>query len=87
MRTTFRVIATTVLLSVTAVSSFAAEIVAGPMLGYSTMREVAVWVQLDDAAQVQLEYWQKDSDQRKTQPTRPDPARARVYGQADCGRT
>ena len=65
MRTTFRVIATTVLLSVTAVSSFAAEIVAGPMLGYSTMREVAVWVQLDDAAEVQLEYWQKDSDQRQ----------------------
>ena len=30
---------------------------AGPMLGYNTMREVAVWVQTADAAEVRLRYW------------------------------
>ena len=29
----------------------------GPMLGYNTMREVAVWVQTDNAAEVELRYW------------------------------
>ena len=30
---------------------------AGPMLGYNTMREVAVWVQTREAADVGLRYW------------------------------
>ena len=30
---------------------------AGPMLGYNTMREVAVWVQTTEAAEVRLRYW------------------------------
>lgn len=29
----------------------------GPMLGYNTMREVAIWVQTDDVAEVELRYW------------------------------
>ncbi len=29
----------------------------GPMLGYNTMREVAVWVQTDSEAEVALRYW------------------------------
>ncbi len=29
----------------------------GPMLGYNTMREVAVWVQTDGATEVRLRYW------------------------------
>lgn len=34
-----------------------AHLRAGPMLGYNTMREVAVWMQTDEAAAVQLRYW------------------------------
>lgn len=32
----------------------AQQIIAGPMLGYNTMREVAVWVQMDEEAEVYL---------------------------------
>ncbi len=31
----------------------------GPMVGYSTMREVALWVQLKGSGQVHFEYWDK----------------------------
>ncbi len=37
-------------------AALAATLVAGPMVGYSTMREVAVWVQTDAEARVQLRY-------------------------------
>ena len=33
----------------------------GPMLGYSEMREVLLWVQTKDAAEVKFTYWVKDS--------------------------
>ncbi len=33
----------------------------GPMIGYSTMREVAVWVQTTKSAMVKLKYWPKDN--------------------------
>lgn len=33
----------------------------GPMLGYNTMREVAVWLQTDNAAEVELRYWRLDN--------------------------
>lgn len=33
----------------------------GPMLGYSEMREVLLWVQTKDAAEVKFTYWIKDS--------------------------
>lgn len=39
----------------------AQDIVAGPMLGYNTMREVAVWVQVDKESSLQLRYWPKGS--------------------------
>ncbi len=32
---------------------------AGPMVGYSQMREVALWVQLNAPAKVQIKYWDK----------------------------
>ena len=35
---------------------------AGPMLGYAEMREVAVWVQTTEAADVQLIYWPLGND-------------------------
>ena len=39
----------------------------GPMLGYSEMREVLLWVQTTEAAKVQFAYWpQGKPDQRKT---------------------
>jgi len=42
---------------------------AGPMVGYSEMREVAVWVQTSTPANVQLAYWpQGKPDQRMISP-------------------
>ena len=38
-----------------------AAIVAGPMLGYATQREVAVWVQTAGASSVAIEYWPADN--------------------------
>ncbi len=32
----------------------------GPMVGYSTMREVMLWLQTTEAAKVKIEYWNKD---------------------------
>ena len=37
--------------------SFGEELINGPMVGYSTMKEVPVWVQTTGAATVQLSYW------------------------------
>lgn len=34
----------------------------GPMLGYNTMREVGIWVQLEDQGYVSIKYWPKDND-------------------------
>ena len=33
----------------------------GPMLGYSDMREVLLWVQTSEAATVHFEYWEVDT--------------------------
>ncbi len=33
----------------------------GPMVGYSTMKEVALWVQTTESAQVKIQYWAIDS--------------------------
>ena len=38
-----------------------ADIVSGPMLGYATQREVAVWLQVEGSAGVELEYWPADA--------------------------
>lgn len=51
------------------------RIAAGPMPGYSTMTEVGVWLQLDTAASVVLEYWAEDNPAAK-QRTPEQPARA-----------
>jgi len=39
---------------------------AGPMLGYSDFREVLIWVQTTEAADVQIEYWTKAETKKKT---------------------
>ena len=42
-----------------------AQIAAGPMLGYSEMREVLLWVQTEKEAVVQFNYWEKGNDSLK----------------------
>ena len=42
----------------------------GPMLGYSTMREVAIWVQTTDEAQVYFEYWDKKIHKQFSNPVK-----------------
>ncbi len=37
----------------------------GPMVTYSTMREVGLWVQLAQAGGAQIEYWEKGKPQRR----------------------
>lgn len=37
-----------------------ADLVAGPMVGYSTMREVALWAQTDGEARLEIRYWPQD---------------------------
>ncbi len=41
----------------------------GPMLGYSTMKEVGIWLQLKKAAEVKVQYWSKTdiTDKRETE--------------------
>ncbi|MFW5926433.1 MAG: alkaline phosphatase D family protein [Wenzhouxiangella sp.] len=72
------VILLTCLLAVNGVQ--AAELVAGPMPGHSAMRQVKVWLQTDEAAEVTLRYWvdgQADT-MATTRPvtTRPETAHA-----------
>ncbi|MDH3710051.1 MAG: alkaline phosphatase family protein [Cyclobacteriaceae bacterium] len=42
-----------------------AQLQSGPMVGYSTMKEVLLWVQTSEPAEVQFRYWEKDQDQTK----------------------
>ncbi len=37
----------------------------GPMVGYSTMREVALWIQTTKEAKVKIEYWDKQNPGKK----------------------
>lgn len=37
----------------------------GPMVGYSEMREVGLWVQTTDAAEVFIEYWEQSAPAKK----------------------
>ncbi|MGB0404110.1 MAG: alkaline phosphatase D family protein [Salibacteraceae bacterium] len=39
----------------------------GPMVGYSEMKEVAIWAQTNQEAYVSLSYWEKDLDEKKYQ--------------------
>lgn len=46
-----------------------AQIKSGPMLGYSEMKEVLVWVQTEKPADVSIQYWEKgDKTIHKTDP-------------------
>jgi alkaline phosphatase D len=51
------------LASVLSVSTFA-QVKSGPMLGYSEMREVMLWVQTEKAAKVQFKYFDKTEPSR-----------------------
>jgi len=39
--------------------SLLGQIKSGPMLGYSEMKEVLIWVQTQKAAKVEIAYWEK----------------------------
>ena len=46
-----------------------AQIKSGPMLGYSEMKEVLVWVQTEKSANVSINYWENgDNTKHKTDP-------------------
>ena len=47
------------------VAAAAALLRSGPMVGYSEMREVALWVQTTAPATAQIEYWDKEKPQVK----------------------
>lgn len=42
-----------------------AQLLAGPMLGYSEMREVLLWVQTEKPALVKYNYWEKGNENEK----------------------
>lgn len=46
-------------------ASLAAQLQSGPMLGYSEMREVLIWVQTKEAARVEISYWPKGEKNQK----------------------
>ena len=54
-----------------------AQIKSGPMLGYSEMKEVLIWVQTEKAAQVSIHYWEKgDKTVHQTDPIKTEKAQA-----------
>jgi alkaline phosphatase D len=54
-----------------------AQIKSGPMLGYSEMKEVLVWIQTEKSAEVSLRYWEKgDKNIHKTDPVKTDKSQA-----------
>jgi alkaline phosphatase D len=56
-----------------------AQIKSGPMLGYSEMKEVLVWVQTEKAADVSINYWEKgDKTIHKTDPVQTDKSTAYI---------
>lgn len=42
-----------------------AKLVNGPMVGYTTLNEVTLWVQTDRPAQVTIDYWPADAEEPK----------------------
>ncbi|MGR3809637.1 alkaline phosphatase D family protein [Jiulongibacter sp. NS-SX5] len=54
---------TAYILTILSYSSFA-QLLAGPMLGYSEMREVMIWVQTKEQAVVKYNYWEKGSNEK-----------------------
>lgn len=56
-----------------------AQIKSGPMLGYSEMKEVLLWVQTEKAAEVSIQYWEKgDKTIHKTDPIKTEKAQAYI---------
>ena len=56
-----------------------AQIKSGPMLGYSEMKEVLVWVQTEKPADVSIQYWEKgDKTIHKTDPIHTEKATANI---------
>ena len=53
------------LLFSTHLSAQASLLQSGPMVGYSEMMEVMLWVQTTEAAEVKIEYWQADTPKDK----------------------
>jgi alkaline phosphatase D len=54
-----------------------AQIKSGPMLGYSEMKEVLLWVQTEKAAEVSIHYWEKgDKTIHKTDPIKTEKSQA-----------
>jgi len=47
------------------------QIKSGPMLGYSEMKEVLIWVQTEKAAKVEIKYWDKETDGKQKFTTEP----------------
>jgi alkaline phosphatase D len=56
-----------------------AQIKSGPMLGYSEMKEVLIWVQTEKPAQVSIQYWEKgDKTVHKTDPIQTEKSTAYI---------
>ena len=56
-----------------------AQIKSGPMLGYSEMKEVLVWVQTEKPANVSINYWEKgDKTIHKTEPIATEKSNANI---------
>jgi len=53
------------ILFVTNIQAQDALLQSGPMVGYSTMKEVLLWVQTKEEAQVYFEYWDKNTPHKK----------------------
>lgn len=54
-----RVFLIVIALSLSYHTSFSQSILSGPMIGYATMTEVAIWLQTDINSKVEIEYWEK----------------------------
>lgn len=55
------------LLILTSLNAQNSVLQSGPMLGYSDFREVLIWVQTKEAANVQIEYWVPKGKKQKTE--------------------
>ena len=54
------------IISLLFISTYAQDLIkSGPMVGYSTMQEVLLWVQTDEKAKVHFEYYEIDNPKIK----------------------
>ena len=58
-----------VLILLSTLSVIAQNIISGPMLGYSEMREVALWLQVDQEMHLSIEYWIGEGKKQRTEET------------------